>query len=111
METKMAKLVTEMTRAELDDITAKQLLDEEEQDIEEALRTTKDLKGMGRTAANAEWRQVLANTERKSPVTLRVSEDVMRRIRMKARVAGLPYQTLINSLLHRYAHGQIKGFD
>lgn len=111
MEVNVAKLVTEMSETEIKDLVARQVLDAEEQELEDAFRRVKNLKGKGRAAANAEWKQVLANTERKSPVTLRVSDDVLRRIRLKARESGLPYQTMINSLLHRFAYGRIKGFD
>ena len=107
----MAKLATDLSKAELEKLISRQILDEDEQDIERALRSLKRIEGNGRTAANKDWRQVLANTERKSPVTLRVSDDVMRRIRLKARTAGLPYQTLINSVLHKFAHGRMKDVE
>ena len=114
MAKRSRRLATELSEGELDNLIAKQVLDEEEQEIEVALRKVKDvkdLKGMGRVAANAMWQDILANTERKSPVTLRISEDVMRRIRLKAREEGLPYQTLINSVLHKFAYGRTSGRD
>jgi predicted DNA binding CopG/RHH family protein len=111
---KQIRLATELGEAELEDVVARQVLDEEEQEVENALSKVKDAKGlngMGSAAANAMWTEILANTERKSPVTLRISDDVMRRIRLKAREEGLPYQTLINSVLHKFAHGRSSSRD
>jgi predicted DNA binding CopG/RHH family protein len=107
----MAKLATEMTAAELDELISKQVLDPEEQEIEDAfasglLRADPDL-----PTRNKEWQEALANTERKLPLSLRVSSRVIGTLRLKAREEGMPYQTLINSILHKYVTGQLKERD
>jgi predicted DNA binding CopG/RHH family protein len=108
MENKMSKLVTEMSKAEFDDQVAKQVLDDEEQEIESALVAHKKADTDELAISVMAWQAALENTERKSPVTLRLSGDVMRRLKLKARKEGLPYQTLVSSILHRYVHGHIK---
>lgn len=40
-------------------------------------------------------------------ISIRVSEKDLRRIKAKAVESGIPYQTLIGSLLHHYADGKI----
>jgi len=44
----------------------------------------------------------------KKMLTLRVSAKDLMAIREKANRAGMPYQTLIGSILHRYANGLIE---
>ena len=43
--------------------------------------------------------------------TIRAEPEVIELIREKAAKAGMPYQTLINSVLKRYATGRIKLLD
>ncbi len=107
----MAKLATEMTPAELEVLISKQVLDPDEQEIEDALSA-----GFYRPAPDLqtralEWKQALENTERKLPLSLRVSSRVVGQLRHKARLEGLPYQTLISSILHKYVTGQLKERD
>jgi len=40
-------------------------------------------------------------------LSIRVSEKDLRKIKAKATESGMPYQTLIGSLLHQYADGKI----
>jgi hypothetical protein len=53
------------------------------------------------------WREVAAETRRKRPVTVRLQERDLRRLRVIAREKGIPYQTLIGSILHQYVTGRI----
>ena len=49
------------------------------------------------------------NTLRKDTrINIRLSSQDMETIRAKAREDGLPYQTLISSLLHKYVSGRLK---
>jgi len=41
-------------------------------------------------------------------INIRLSEAVLYKIRAKAVENGMPYQTLMASLLHKYASGQLK---
>ncbi|MCK4765729.1 MAG: hypothetical protein KAW12_26255 [Candidatus Aminicenantes bacterium] len=49
-------------------------------------------------------RATLAKTKH---ISIRVSEKDLRKIKLKALESGIPYQTIIGSLLHRYAEGKI----
>lgn len=40
-------------------------------------------------------------------ISLRMNEDDLKGIRSKADRAGMPYQTLIGAVLHRYLNGDI----
>jgi predicted DNA binding CopG/RHH family protein len=111
MEVKMAKLATEMTKEELDELIANQVLDEEEQEIENAVASGLLKPSQISPERAREWKEAAEETLRKSPITLRVSNDVIRRLRMKARLDGLPYQTLANSILHKFVHGRLKERD
>jgi predicted DNA binding CopG/RHH family protein len=42
-------------------------------------------------------------------LNIRLSSKVLDAIQKRALVEGLPYQTLISSLLHKYALGRLKG--
>ena len=44
-------------------------------------------------------------------VTLRLSSGDLQRLKQKAAYKGLPYQTLIASILHKYAAGHLKNVD
>ncbi len=86
-------------------------LDEEEQDIIEALergefKPVKDMeqrKGRLQEAAN--------NTIKRRAINIHLNERDIRRIKMLARHDGIPYQTLISSIVHRYAEGTLKKAD
>ncbi|MDX2112880.1 MAG: hypothetical protein SFW63_04010 [Alphaproteobacteria bacterium] len=41
-------------------------------------------------------------------VSIRLSEADLRAIKLKANMEGLPYQTLIASIIHKYAAGMLK---
>ena len=49
-----------------------------------------------------------ARLERTRLVSIRVREHDLARLRARAERDGLPYQTLINSLIHKYAEGEYK---
>lgn len=40
-------------------------------------------------------------------VNIRLSSDILKKIRHDAEEAGMPYQTLISSVLYRYARGHL----
>jgi predicted DNA binding CopG/RHH family protein len=107
----MPKLATEMTPKELDELIARQVLDPEEQEIEDAIKMGHYRRGENFEERMKEWKQALENTERKLPISMRVSSRIINRLRLKAREEGMPYQTLINSILHKYVTGQFKERD
>jgi len=50
-------------------------------------------------------KQTFAKSHR---INFRVSEKDFRSIQIKAREEGIPYQTLVSSVVHKYLSGQLK---
>lgn len=57
------------------------------------------------------WQEVAAETRRKRPVTVRLQERDLQRLGVIAQEKGIPYQTLIGSILHQYVTGRIAEVD
>jgi predicted DNA binding CopG/RHH family protein len=85
-------------------------LDPEEQALSESLE-----KDEWKTVDNFKEEVALAkeaaiNYLRKDArVNIRISKSDLERLRQKAAYKGLPYQTLISSILHEYAAGHFEG--
>ena len=47
------------------------------------------------------------NTQKKRAISIRLADVDIRKIRAKALEEGIPYQTLIGSIVHKYASGKI----
>jgi predicted DNA binding CopG/RHH family protein len=107
----MGKLITEMTEAEIEDVIAKQVPDEEEQEWADIIASGRYESHPNLEQRIAELQAAVRNTDRKIPVTLRLPHDVVDKIKVKARHEGLPYQTMLSSLLYKFAHGRIKELD
>ena len=81
---------------------------EEEREILEAYE-----KGQLEPVENPEERRkqlrqyARATLSKTKHISIRVSEKDLRKIKAKAVETGIPYQTLIGSLLHQYASGKI----
>jgi predicted DNA binding CopG/RHH family protein len=43
----------------------------------------------------------------KTPISIRLDGSVLAGLRSEAERLGIPYQTFIGSILHRYAHGEL----
>lgn len=43
----------------------------------------------------------------KTPISIRLDGAVLADIRTEAERLGMPYQTLVGSILHRYVHGEL----
>ncbi len=54
-----------------------------------------------------EWKSVLARSQKRKAVTLRLQERDITRIKTIAREMGMPYQTYLASVIHRIATGRI----
>ncbi len=53
--------------------------------------------------------QIAQNTIRKNKnVNIRLSEGNIMKLKQKALETGLPYQTIISTLIHQYVEGKIK---
>jgi predicted DNA binding CopG/RHH family protein len=81
-------------------------LDKYEEDVLKAYESGK-LKSKKPSKQELEMlEQVAANTLKKNRrVNIRLSEHDLQAIQRKAMQEGLPYQTLISSLIHKYTNG------
>ncbi len=83
-------------------------IDDEEQDDIEAFKRGEYRSVPDLPARVKELQQIARNTLRKKPITVRVQERDITRIKVMALEQGIPYQTLVSSILHRYASGRLK---
>jgi hypothetical protein len=58
-------------------------------------------------ALNLQWQQILRNSTVRKAITLRVQERDIERLKSIARRKGMPYQTLVTSVLHQFANGDL----
>ena len=79
-------------------------IDEEERALMEAIE-----KGETQPISRNELESIKADITSASTknITIRVQCDDLKKIKAKAKAAGMPYQTLINSIIHRYVTGGI----
>jgi predicted DNA binding CopG/RHH family protein len=61
-----------------------------------------------RAKAGAEWEAVVAKSSARKAITLRLQERDIERLKVIARQRGLPYQTLVSSVLHQFALGALR---
>lgn len=70
-----------------------------------------------KTSQDAELEKQLARKaadhfqKRDARINIRLSSTILNMLRRKAAEEGLPYQTLISSILHKYATGRLKNND
>jgi predicted DNA binding CopG/RHH family protein len=84
-------------------------LDEQERDLRDAV--VKD--ALVPVSDQEEWKDKLVRAARATiaknrHISIRLSESDIMLIRARALELGMPYQTLIGSILHQYAEGKVK---
>jgi predicted DNA binding CopG/RHH family protein len=84
-------------------------LDEQERDLRDAV--VKD--ALVPVSDQEEWKDKLVRAARATiaknrHISIRLSERDLMMIRARALELGMPYQTLIGSILHQYAEGKVK---
>lgn len=83
-------------------------LDQEEREILEALETDKLKRAADAEAAIREHREYAAATFKKDQrITIRIARRDLDALRKRALEEGLPYQTLVASILHKYVSGRL----
>jgi predicted DNA binding CopG/RHH family protein len=85
-------------------------LDEEEQELLKSFERGewKSVDNVEEEIAHA--KVIAANTLRKDArVNIRIANTDLQRLKQRAAYKGLPYQTLIASVLHEYAAGHFEG--
>ncbi len=83
-------------------------LDAEERALLEAFETGA-LKSVGHVKAELKKHKeyAVATFQKDSRINIRMSSKDLRALQKRALVEGLPYQTLISSLLHKYVEGRL----
>jgi len=86
-----------------------QVLDAEEQQIQDDLAAGLYVVPKDMARRLAELKQAAINTIKKKPITVRIQSNDLLQLKHLAGKKGIPYQTLVTSVLHRYVTGQLKG--
>jgi predicted DNA binding CopG/RHH family protein len=80
-------------------------LDEYEKEILEAYENGK----LKPSKSQADYQTIARNTMKKNRnINIRISENDLSALQRRAAREGIPYQTLIGSVLHKYASGFLK---
>jgi len=77
-------------------------LDAEEQKIEDSLDHFRPV-----SKARKEELKTMAVSGNRSSITLRLQDHDLEKIKLFAEKEGMPYQTLISSVLHKYVNGTL----
>ncbi|MCR4289710.1 MAG: hypothetical protein NUV86_05555 [Candidatus Scalindua sp.] len=81
------------------------ILDDYENEILEAYESGMIIPSHSRT----DFQAIAKNTMKKNrKINIRISENDLSALQRRAAREGIPYQTLIGSILHKYASGYIK---
>ena len=83
-------------------------LDDEERAVIEAAERGELQAAPDRQAEIARWQAAAAGTSKKNAVTVRLQERDIQRIKAIAHRKGVPYQTLVSSVIHQYATGELR---
>lgn len=84
-------------------------LDPEEKELLESVERGAWSKVLrGKTVRNRYARYATATFRRNRRLNIRLSSKDLEAIQKRALAEGLPYQTLISSLLHKFAAGRLK---
>jgi len=82
--------------------------DTEEAELMSAVEAGAFSEEMPLARAKAEWQDAVQATLRKKPITIRIQEQDIAAIKALALERGIPYQTLVASILHRFARGTLR---
>ncbi len=84
-------------------------LDKEEQEILEAIENGDWELVKPKKAELEHYAEIAKNTLRKDQrMNIRISKGDMSRIKAKAAEEGVPYQTLVTSIIHKYVSGNLE---
>ena len=84
-------------------------LDKEEQEILNAIESGRWEQIRPKKAELEHYALIAKNTLRKDQrMNIRISKTDLNRIRAKAAEEGIPYQTLVASIIHKYVSGSLR---
>ena len=78
-------------------------LTEEEKQMENELKSYSSIKGEKREKIE----NIIANAKKNKAISLRMTNYDLEKIKSKAEEEGIPYQTLITNILHKYITNQL----
>ena len=84
----------------------KDVLDQDEQEIEDNIDYSKALPEAEKQASITAFRRA-AKTGNSKVISLRIDADTLKKLKAQAEKDGLPYQTMIQSLISRYLNGSL----
>lgn len=88
-------------------------IDKEEQNIIESFESAIDewkiipSTHTQRDEYQSDWSKLVTNTQARKPVTLRLQYRDIQAFKIQAEKKGIPYQTLLSSVVHQYASGNL----
>lgn len=85
-------------------------LDEYERDLEKALNNGEFIEDSNFEERKKMFEQAARNYLKRQvakPVTTRVNPYDLTKLKMKAKKAGMPYQTMLSALIHQFVEGKI----
>ena len=81
--------------------------DDEEREVIEALRLGEYVSAPDFPQRKKALKQAAENSLKRKPVTLRILENDISYLKVQAIEDGLPYQTLLSSIIHKYVTGRL----
>lgn len=103
----MVKKMTDENLKEAIPTEVSSSLDEDEQQIEKDLAAGLYKQDENSALNIRDFRVTAKRMMKKRPITVRIQEMTIRDLKSKAHDEGLPYQTLISSVLYKYATGRL----
>lgn len=82
-------------------------LDDYERELSKAIEAGEFVPIENEAAEIAKFREAARNTLASKSICIRIDDEVLDKIRVKAKEYGLPYQTLIKTVLYKYAQDKI----
>lgn len=84
-----------------------QVLDEEEQQIERDVAAGLYVSAPDQAERRKQLQKAAASMRKRSPVTIRLMDNTILALKTRAIEDGLPYQTLLSSIIHKYVTGRL----
>lgn len=84
-------------------------LDKYEQEIEDAIERGDFIRDTDLKKSKEFWRKTANNyleLQKSKRITIRVNQEDLLKVKVKANKSNIPYQTLLKALIHQFAEGQ-----
>lgn len=92
----------------MSDFPEERFLDDEERELADSIKNDEWKPADNEAARKEQARQYAAATLRKDKrMNIRVSERDMKNLKIRALEEGIPYQTLVSMVLHKYLSGSL----